>query len=350
MRKAFSLLRGIHLWTGVSAVLGAGLFVLTDRAPGAVSRAQFCNPASVSYLVRDEQGKLLTAEELRSIAEQLPKSIGDARIYVGEVSLAEDGERFYPQEAADADRGEKAPALQFINSGTCAMRLGEITLTWRGKQMRLVFNLEITRAQEQRLRRWVLDAPPFQAGVFALDVDGWPRYENEVIPAERWRTVPDRTPARAEAQSQLITDGKTIFKPVLSALQKTRAPLRLPDYLAAEEESSQLYAVIDEIKPASYALQVAFEPDCLGGTACRYGFVEGQAYGARAKRLRGKPVRLARGLTGYFIAATCEANCGYSTLSWLQNGYQYTVGIYAAELPTLRKAANSAIANSGGNQ
>src|SRR5215510_5967582 len=54
--------------------------LLGPCAPGNLSRAQSCNPAVVNYIVRDEGGKVLSAAELKSIFEQLPKSIGDARL------------------------------------------------------------------------------------------------------------------------------------------------------------------------------------------------------------------------------------------------------------------------------
>ena len=150
--------------------------------------AQYCNPALVSYIVRDENGKPLTEEALKSVAEQLPRSIGDAQIYAGEVSLKENGRRFYRQESVDWDKGEKVPALHFINDGNCAMRLGNVTLTYHGKQMRLFFNISITRTQPDR--RWVIDSLPFQEGSFVVDVRGWPWEENEVVSVDRWKAAP----------------------------------------------------------------------------------------------------------------------------------------------------------------
>ena len=163
------------------------LLTLTIYLTGNSALAQYCNPAVVSYLARDESGKLLSAAELKAIYERLPKTIGDAQIYIDEVSLAEKGRRFYREESSEWEKGEKLPALQFVNNRSCEMSLGKVTLTYNGKQMRLIFNLEIMRAQPQSRRRWVIDSPPFQEGVFALNVEGWPKYENEVIPASNWQ-------------------------------------------------------------------------------------------------------------------------------------------------------------------
>lgn len=152
-------------------------------------------------------------------------------------------------------------------------------------------------------------------------------------------------PAQISAQSS--ADG-AIFKRVSPLLrQKTRVPLRLPTYLATEGETYPLSAIIEVAATGRYELQLAFTPDCSGGTACRYGVVSGQAVGRNAGRMRGRTVKLARGIVGYFIDAECAANCSDSTLSWQEGGYRYTVGIKAASVGVLRKVANSAIRPSG---
>ena len=126
--------------------------------------------------------------------------------------------------------------------------------------------------------------------------------------------------APAEILSQSSADG-AIFDPILQVLrQKTRVPLRLPTYLALEEETYPLTAIIELAAPTRYRLQLAFTPDCAGGNVCRYGMVSGQAVGRKAKRMRGKAVKLAKGITGYFIDAECGANCSDSTLVWQQGG------------------------------
>lgn len=138
------------------------------------------------------------------------------------------------------------------------------------------------------------------------------------------------------------------FKAVLPELKaKTRVPLRLPTYLGIEEDGLEgypLYAIVEEATPTRYFLQIAFTPDCSGGTACRWGGVTGQKIGTKTRRPRGKPVKLARGITGYFVDSTCGANCSDSVLAWDQEGYRYTVESKAASAEFLRKVAKSAIA------
>jgi hypothetical protein len=142
------------------ALFVAMLPALAMVAPGKPTRAQSCNPAVVSYLVRDERGQVISAAELKAVYEQLPQSIGDAHLDAGEVSFKADGKSYYWPEDANWAQGRKLPALQFANAAACAMRLTEVTLTRNNRQMRLIFNLEVTRAQPDR--RLVVDALPFQ--------------------------------------------------------------------------------------------------------------------------------------------------------------------------------------------
>jgi hypothetical protein len=167
------------------------LLALATCAPGNSIRLQSCNPAVVNYLVRDENGKLLSETELKSVYEQLPKSLGDGSTYVGEVSFADDGTSFYWPESVDWKNGRKVPSLHFADAKTCSMHLDEVTLTYRNKRMRLIFNIDITRAQPDR--RPVIDSLPFQEGAFVLDLRGWSRDTDKMIPAERWKKVRDET-------------------------------------------------------------------------------------------------------------------------------------------------------------
>lgn len=50
------------------------------------------------------------------------------------------------------------------------MHLGEATLQYGGKRMRLFFNIDITRNQDDR--RPVIDSLPFQTGAFKLEMSG----------------------------------------------------------------------------------------------------------------------------------------------------------------------------------
>jgi hypothetical protein len=61
--------------------------------------------------------------ELKPVYEQLPKSIGDARTFLGEVSFAQDGRSFYRPESVD---WEKRPNVK-LRTSTGAPGLGALS-------------------------------------------------------------------------------------------------------------------------------------------------------------------------------------------------------------------------------
>ena len=170
----------MNIRIGVLAFLMALLLLASMSAS-----AQSCNPAAVSYIVRDEQGSVISGEELKALHQQLPKTIGNADTFVGEVSFAGDQVTFYWPESVDFDKGNKIPALEFANAKTCTLDFPSVDLTYHGKKMRLIFNLTIDRSQHDR--RPVIDSLPFQEGTFVLDLTSWSRNENKLIPASLWK-------------------------------------------------------------------------------------------------------------------------------------------------------------------
>ncbi|HJP94061.1 MAG TPA: hypothetical protein VJ875_19030 [Pyrinomonadaceae bacterium] len=170
----------MNIRLGVLAIL-MGLFLLTSTS----ANAQSCNPAAVSYIVRDEQGSIIGGEELKALHQQLPKIIGNADISVGEVSFASDGVTLYRRESVDWDKGNKVPALEFVNAKTCTLNFPGVDLTYHGKKMSLIFNITIDRSQHDR--RPVIDSLPFEEGTFVLDLTSWPRNEDKMIPVTLWK-------------------------------------------------------------------------------------------------------------------------------------------------------------------
>jgi len=157
------------------------LLLLPNSTP-----VQSCNPAVVSYVIRDEQGRVLSEAEVKTVEEQLPKQIGDAGVYTTEVSFADDGKNYYWPESVDFEKGKKQPALGFANAGTCTMRLTEVTLKYHQKKMRLLFNIDI-RSRTQPDRRIVVDSLPFQEGTFVLDMSARGEDTHVIVPAEWWK-------------------------------------------------------------------------------------------------------------------------------------------------------------------
>ena len=135
----------------------------------------------------------------------------------------------------------------------------------------------------------------------------------------------------------------SIYKTVYARLRRdTQVPLRLPTYLASEAEPEKLYANVITATKTEYEIIIGFVEDCEGGNACRWG----SAYGGKVEFKPEKgdvTVKLAGNIKGFFRDATCGANCSDSKIFWMQNGYLYAVGIKAAKLKALIKAANSAI-------
>jgi hypothetical protein len=147
-------------------------------------------------------------------------------------------------------------------------------------------------------------------------------------------------------QSQLIAQGQShpVFKLILPKLkQKTQIKILLPKFIPESDGENPIYAIIEAASPKKYDILLGFSPDCSGGTACRLGLLSAEAVTRKTPRLTGKPVSLAKGITGYFVDFSCGANCSDATLSWRQQGVQYTVGLKAGDRTSLVKMANSAI-------
>jgi hypothetical protein len=166
---------------------------------------QSCNPAVVSYLVRDEKGSVLNEAELQTVYAQLPKKIGDAGLDAGQVSVAENGENFYWPESVNWSRGRKEAALEFANAATCTMQLSEVTLVYHDRKMHLIFNIEIDRTMPNR--RPVVDSLPFQDGTFVLDLKNWAGERDRIIPAHHWKKLAAAALPQRSESGHLIHTG-----------------------------------------------------------------------------------------------------------------------------------------------
>ncbi len=152
------------------------------------------------------------------------------------------------------------------------------------------------------------------------------------------------SPAQAAHKHQRVNPIPKVFQPIIPTLKtKTKVPLRLPSDIPDVDDSLPLYAVIETANSSSYSLILGYTPDCGGGNACRLGSLSGEAIGNKRQPLTGKRVKLTQNRTGYFIEATCGANCSDSILTWQEGNYRYTVGIKAGDLKSLTKMANSTV-------
>ncbi|MDZ7962043.1 MAG: hypothetical protein RMY34_29945 [Aulosira sp. DedQUE10] len=157
--------------------------------------------------------------------------------------------------------------------------------------------------------------------------------------------------ASAKNQPQKIAQSQTVnsqphpvFKAILPKLkQKSQIRILLPRFIPESDGENPIYAIVENATLKKYEILLGFSPDCTGGTACRLGVVTAEAVTRKTPRLAGKAVSLAKGITGYFVDFSCGANCSDATLSWRQQGVQYTIGLKAGDRASLVKMANSAI-------
>ncbi|PAX54904.1 hypothetical protein [Brunnivagina elsteri] len=135
------------------------------------------------------------------------------------------------------------------------------------------------------------------------------------------------------------------FLPILPKLKSiSKFPILLPRIIPGSEGENKLYAVIETATANKYGIILGFTSDCGGGNACRFGDISAKTVTKTTPRLLGKTVKLANGITAYFIDAKCGANCSDSTLTWQFKGVRYTAGIKAGKLRDLLQMANSFIA------
>ena len=160
------------------------------------------------------------------------------------------------------------------------------------------------------------------------------------------------------------------FQSVLPQLQQqTQIPVVLPTYVPGDFRNTpeqSFYPSLSSVTgPDYYEISVDSTPDCNGGTHCYFGILTGERLyqstlsvpeqyafelspdfqpGARSPEAQ-QEVRLARGITGYFVPYICGASCDTSKVFWEQNGDRYSVRIRMASKATMVQMANSAILN-----
>lgn len=148
-------------------------------------------------------------------------------------------------------------------------------------------------------------------------------------------------PAQALSIKQTVNP---VFKPIIPTLKKkTKVPLWLLNYIPESNGDIPLYAQLETVTAKNYSILLGFDPACNGGTACRLGTVSGEMITRKNKILKGKKITLSGKRQGYFVDATCGANCSDSILSWQEKGYLYKLTIKAGDLKTLVKMANSTV-------
>ena len=142
---------------------------------------------------------------------------------------------------------------------------------------------------------------------------------------------------------QSVAEVDPAFRPVIEELRtKVSIPLRLPAKLPdLGQGSDPVYAIVERATAYSYTIVLGYTPDCNGASVCRIGSLSGAAAGQ--KKLRGKAVRLSRGITGRYTEAECGANCSDSVISWQEGRNQYSVGVKAGSEADAAALANATL-------
>ncbi len=185
------------------------------------------------------------------------------------------------------------------------------------------------------------------------------------------------TPAIAAVDTvPLIPNLDRLYQPILTDLQMTGIPLRLPidvpatttlrsqdPKATAETLKMPVYVHLNEDTPNGYTITLGYSDTCDGGNSCRLGTLSAQRLtkgtpaideqyafmkpGAKFKGKRSQepmaPVQLANGIKGQFVPWICGANCNDAKVVWDQDGYRYFVGIKVGDQAALVHMANSAI-------
>lgn len=172
-------------------------FTLAACALAGATYAQECPGSSIHYIVRDEKGNILDKKTLESVRREMPEhccgeantfTAGDGRPCCGMVNsifLSKDRRPYYESqpELYRKVKGKSVPTLAFM--GACdGTRLDELTLTYRGTTMRLLFDVAVPDGDLM-----VVDSIPFRAGTYKLLKNTSGR---AAIPARRWEKVSDQ--------------------------------------------------------------------------------------------------------------------------------------------------------------
>jgi hypothetical protein len=145
------IVRGI-----ICTLLTSVLFVST-------AAAQRCPPVRVNYIVRSQNGTILTTAELQTLRVQVPEEV---RVRID----------------------SSIPSLLFIGDhDPCLMDLQDIVLERDGMRMQLSFNLELIPGNGG-LQRARIDGLPFQDGRFVLTRPASMRSDG-TWPASSWKSV-----------------------------------------------------------------------------------------------------------------------------------------------------------------
>ncbi len=137
-----------------------------------------------------------------------------------------------------------------------------------------------------------------------------------------------------------------VFEPAIAQVKaNTNIPILLPSELPAPLKENDIHFSVGNGKHNKYEITLFYEEGA--GYAAFVGFFSGEAIGKT--NIRGKKIKLANGITGYFSGKSCGGSCSASQIKWRLDNVLYTLQLKLAvkskdeEEKALTTAANSAI-------
>lgn len=141
----------------------------------------------------------------------------------------------------------------------------------------------------------------------------------------------------------------------MQSIVLNEVPPMLPPEFPVEAGLPEIVPYLITGMPDEYEFSLDYGYDCHGAGACHYGVITGMRTASPVpvgtstfpfEADRAEQIILANGITGYFVDATCGANCNDSQVWWVYSGYQYSIGLKAGPKDLVVALANAAIANS----
>jgi hypothetical protein len=144
---------------------------------------------------------------------------------------------------------------------------------------------------------------------------------------------------------------------LMQSLVAHTVPVMLPPEFPTQPGQPEIVPYLIGAQEGEYEASLDYGTDCQGAGACHYGVITGMRMPAAVAvpvgttnfpfdAGRAEQVSLEKGVTGYFVDATCGANCNDSQVWWVYDGYQYSIGLKAGPRDMVIALANAAINNS----
>ncbi|MCJ7434859.1 MAG: hypothetical protein MUO77_15360 [Anaerolineales bacterium] len=132
-------------------------------------------------------------------------------------------------------------------------------------------------------------------------------------------------------------------------------PPMLPPEFPIQAGQPEIVPYLLSAREGEYEASLDYGYECQGIGYCHYGVITGMQTASPVpvgtslypfEADRAEQVNLEKGITGYFVDATCGANCNDSQVWWIYGGYQYSIGLKAGPRDMVVALANAAITNS----